>query len=542
MTDSITRNKLLSEIRSCPVCHTNGDCNLGDHIKKLHGDESYKSAVLAAKEAGLADPEIGEIFNINFKQLERIITEAYGINISTLGRTKKISGWAPKEYEEETTTVWSFRQRGNWATHDGRYRGNWSPYIPRNVIMKYSRPGDTVLDYFVGGGTTAVEAKLLGRKCIALDINTAAVELTRDNLRFDPPSRLLNEYQIYEPDVRVGDARNLEGIKARTVDLICAHPPYAGIISYGLKIEGDLSRLSYDDFIAEMRQVAEESYRVLKPGGKCAILIGDSRNKKHVVPIGFRTINAFLASKFRLKELVIKRQHNCKTTGFWYSNSIKHNFLLLAHEYLAIFEKPRRGARNSDNGTENGNLVISQSRQHLRAERVPDLETTSVWILPEKEFEEELDKNVICRYSETGDYWQVSIKYGEEMSKSLASDEKTSLLFIKSPCLDEAERQDAVRSYEGEVRRFVEKNINRINADGFVVVQTRDVRIGGYIEAVAKKLVDSLRSDNLWLKEIVVLTSNGAKPRAETSGEDLGIVHQYLLVYKVLHESLGLPI
>lgn len=541
MADSMTRNKLVTEMRNCPVCHTNVDGNLGDHIRKLHGDEAYKSAVLAAKEAGLADPEIGQIFNINFKQLERIITEAYGINISTIGRTKKISSWVPKEYEEETTTVWSFRQRGRWATHDGRYRGNWSPYIPRNVIMKYSRPSDTVLDYFVGGGTTAIEAKLLGRKCVGLDINAAAVELTSDNLRFDLPSRLLNGYRIYEPDVRVGDARNLEGIKARTIDLICAHPPYAGIISYGLRIEGDLSRLSYDGFISEIRQVAKESYRVLKPGGKCAILIGDSRSKKHVVPIGFRTINAFLDSKFKLKELVIKRQHNCKTTGFWYSNSIKHNFLLLAHEYLAIFEKPRSGAKKIDNGTENGNLVVSQSKQHPRAERVPDLETTSVWILPENELEEKIDKNVISRYSEAGECWQVSIKHGEE-SKSLPFEGKTSLLFIKSPCLNEAKSLDTVHSYENEVHRFAENNINRVKASGFLVVQTRDVRIGGYLEPVAKKLVDVLRSENLWLKEIVVLTSNGAKPGTKANGEDLDIVHQYLLVFEILNETPGLPI
>ncbi|MBC8273983.1 MAG: methyltransferase domain-containing protein [Chloroflexi bacterium] len=451
-----------------------------------------------------------------------------------MGKTKKISSWEPKDYESETTTVWSFRQRGCWATHDGRYRGNWSPYIPRNVILKYSQPGDTVLDYFVGGGTTAVEAKLLGRRCIGLDINAAAIELTKGNLHFDlvrPP----DDYQIYEPIIKVGDARNLEGVEDNTIDLICAHPPYAGIISYSSKIDGDLSSLSYDAFIDEMHQVAEESYRVLTPGGKCAILIGDSRNKKHVVPIGFRTINAFLDAKFKLKELVIKRQHNCKTTGFWYSNSIKHNFLLLAHEYLAIFEKPRRQAQNSDNSNKTANLMVSQCRQHLRVERVPELETTSVWILPEKEFEEKLNKNVICRYSEDGEYWQVLIKYGEGKSEALDLDGKTSLLFMKSPSLGKAERKDALRSYEDEVYRFVRNNINRVKTGGFLVVQTRDVRIGGCVEAVAKRLIDILRSKNLWLKEIVVLTSDGVQKKLEKSGEDLDIVHQYLLIFEVLN-------
>lgn len=32
-------------------------------------------------------------------------------------------------------------------------------------------------------------------------------------------------------------------------------------------------------------------------------------------------------------------QHNCKATGYWKTNSIKLNFLLLAHEYLFVLKK-----------------------------------------------------------------------------------------------------------------------------------------------------------------------------------------------------------
>lgn len=43
-------------------------------------------------------------------------------------------------------TVWSFPDRGDWATHVGNYRGNWSPHIPRNLILRYTQPGELVLD------------------------------------------------------------------------------------------------------------------------------------------------------------------------------------------------------------------------------------------------------------------------------------------------------------------------------------------------------------------------------------------------------------
>ena len=47
---------------------------------------------------------------------------------------------APERFKLEDTTIWSFPERGNWATHSGKYRGNWSPYIPRKYLfLRYSK-------------------------------------------------------------------------------------------------------------------------------------------------------------------------------------------------------------------------------------------------------------------------------------------------------------------------------------------------------------------------------------------------------------------
>ena len=46
-----------------------------------------------------------------------------------------------------------------------------SQEIPRNIILRYSQPGDLVLDQFAGGGTTLVEAKLLNRNIIGIDLS-----------------------------------------------------------------------------------------------------------------------------------------------------------------------------------------------------------------------------------------------------------------------------------------------------------------------------------------------------------------------------------
>jgi len=237
----------------------------------------------------------------------------------------------PDNFELETNTVWSFPDRGKWATHDAKYRGNWSPYIPRNVILRYSQEGDTVLDQFVGGGTTAVEARLTHRNFVGFDINQNAVALSKQKCNFD-----------FETDcscsVHLGDARNLS-LPDESVDLICTHPPYADIIQYSDDIEGDLSHLDMKAFLPEIFKVAEESFRVLKKDKFCAILMGDTRKKGMVQPLAFETMTMFQLAGFKLKEIIIKEQHNCQATGYWKTNSIKFNFLLLAHEYLFVFKK-----------------------------------------------------------------------------------------------------------------------------------------------------------------------------------------------------------
>jgi len=147
-------------------------------------EKELQEAILQEKAKGISDLEIGQKYGVTFRYIEQLITRSQGLNISNLKVSKKIKTINPKNFKEEKTTVWSFKQRGNWATHSGEYRGNWSPYIPRNVILKYSKPGETVLDYFCGAGTTAVECKLLGRRCISLDINDKAIELAKRNLDF----------------------------------------------------------------------------------------------------------------------------------------------------------------------------------------------------------------------------------------------------------------------------------------------------------------------------------------------------------------------
>jgi DNA modification methylase len=443
--------------------------------------------IIDAKKKGISDEEIGKTFGVTLRKIEEIMIKHYGINISDF-RQRKIKSLEPKDFKLENTTVWSFKGRGSWATHSGNYRGNWSPYIPRNVILRYSKPGDVVLDQFVGGGTTAIEAKLLGRRCIAYDINPKAVELTLKNLNFYIPRSFL--YEIYEPIVQIGDARNLKNINDESIDLICTHPPYAGIINYSLKIEGDLSNLKISEYVEEMKKVAKECYRVLKQGGKCAILIGDTRKNKKVVPLGFEVINIFLEVGFKLKELVIKIQHNCKTTGFWYERSIKNNFLLLKHEYLPIFEKKDESLNCQKAEKSEFKLEVP-----VEIEKLEELETATVWLFPENEIYRKLFSNLAARYNVK------LFKHGENLFSVLSEE-------------------------DGEV-------LNDIDLDpgNYIFVFTEDKRVGGYVCSIAKNIATK-RYKNLALKEIIIVAPQMF--RKEEFKNELEIVHKYILVFEVV--------
>lgn len=263
-----------------------------------------------------------------------------------IGTKNEPHKFAPDNFKIQITNVWSFPQRGKWATHGGEYRGNWAPEIPRNLLLRYSKEGDVVLDQFVGSGTTLIECKLLGREGIGVDVNLNALMLTRDRLNF---SYNPFDITICEQETFLGDARNLDKIKDGSIDLIATHPPYANIIKYSKdKIEEDISNVeNIDKYVEEMEKVAFESYRVLKEGKYAAILIGDTRRNKHHIPVAFRVMQAFLHTGFILKEDIIKIQHQMKGSTFWAKRSQELNFLLLKHEHLFVFRKPEKDEKIS---------------------------------------------------------------------------------------------------------------------------------------------------------------------------------------------------
>ena len=324
--------KLMNVKLKCSICDTDfrNEIDYLNHLKVSHVEQYnvFLERLLNLDDTGYILAENNGVINQEDVSAAKEESSSYISESSS-----RIISWEPANFDIEATTIWSFPHRGEWATHNPKYRGNWTPYIPRNIILRYSEVGDCVLDQFLGSGTTLVEAKLLNRRGIGIDINYKALKIAKCNLDF-------MKDDCFEQKIVQGNARELGFIKDNSIDLICTHPPYANIIKYSENILGDLSLCDIDDFLEQMKKVANESYRVLKQNKYCSILMGDTRRKKHVIPLGFKVMQVFLDAGFVLKEIVIKEQHNCKATEFWHQKSIDFNFLLIAHEYLFVFRKP----------------------------------------------------------------------------------------------------------------------------------------------------------------------------------------------------------
>jgi len=283
------------------------------------------------------------------KEIQRLV-EKDKIQLR-IPRKAKVDEWYPKKFHIKRETVWAFENRGSWAVHQGDYRGNWAPQIPRTLIELYSKEkeNDIVLDPFVGGGTTLIEAWLSDRRSFGVDISPMAIATTNARIQ-EMTEHAQKDLRIslrdeLRPVVIEGDSRKLRNhlrrfdIADNSINLVCAHPPYLNSLRYTATIDEDLSHISDPiDFGNQLQSIAEQIFYLLKDDGTCAVLIGDVRKKRKIIPLGFLTLERFLREDFKLKDIIIKRQYQDSSTRFYYTKRDKLDFLL-AHEYLFIFSK-----------------------------------------------------------------------------------------------------------------------------------------------------------------------------------------------------------
>ena len=203
---------------------------------------------------------------------------------------------------------------------------SFSPRLVQHLIAQYSRPGDTVLDCFLGSGTTMIEAQLMGRHSIGVDCNEEFLTAVRELPTLTGP--------VLQPALFCADARQMPFLPEDSIDLIVTQPPYGSTHKYSRNNPHDLSLLSPRDFQVAIEGLADELYRVLKADGICALLIGDIKDRGRIMPLGFQFVHRFLSRGFSVKEI-----YDHRTPASILPTSLH------AHEYLFVFQKKQKAPK-----------------------------------------------------------------------------------------------------------------------------------------------------------------------------------------------------
>lgn len=341
-------------------CGETHNHSIVSHIKRIHSKEWKKWSLefVRLRNRGLSPSSIIKNFRTKDGKLlfttsvvEKAIRRTIENKDAELRILSKpsVDEWEPSSFSLQRTTVWNFQKRGNWAVHQNDYRGNWAPSVPRNLILRYSLEGETILDPFVGGGTTLIEAWLNNRRSFGLDVSPTAIKTSQERIKEmenkTQKDGRKNLNQEFKPLLIRADARDAKEALSRhhvedgSVKLACIHPPYLNSLRYTETIEEDLSRISDKDiFCDQIQLVASQIYDLVADKGTCAVLIGDIKRNNRVVPLGFLVKERFENEDFQLRDIIIKVQHADSSTRFWYTKRKKIDYLM-AHEYLFIFSK-----------------------------------------------------------------------------------------------------------------------------------------------------------------------------------------------------------
>lgn len=219
----------------------------------------------------------------------------------------------------QVTTLWDYPSQhyGQELQGDPNYRGATPSYILWNLLQRYTKRKDLVIDPCAGSGTTLDVARDLGRRALGYDIN---------------PTR---------PDIFRVDARKLP-LEDAKADFVFIDPPYSTHLEYSddPRCIGKLDA-SGPEYYKAMEQVIAEIGRVLRPGRHMALYVSDSFVKgKGFYPIGFELF-AILRRHFEPVDIIAVTRHNrTLQMGNYRKAAEEGNFFLRGFNYLFIMHKP----------------------------------------------------------------------------------------------------------------------------------------------------------------------------------------------------------
>ncbi|MBO8476938.1 MAG: DNA adenine methylase [Bacteroidetes bacterium] len=251
-----------------------------------------------------------------------------------------------KDIDINIDSLWLIGPRAKGGKRTNFYHGNFVPQIPDHLIRRYTDENDTVLDIFMGSGTTLFECERLNRNFIGFDINQDIIDFVENKMKDSNDIKYcINNCDVTDAvEFEKNIVADLKLMGKRTVDFLIAHPPYMDIVKFTDRLE-DLSNTSdLNEFIRRFTLAMENGVKYLKSGKHFAVIVGDLYRNSEVLPLGFYLMDSIKRNiKCKLKGIVIKdmvgNRAKIGLESLWRYKCLKSDYFLFKHEYIFVFKK-----------------------------------------------------------------------------------------------------------------------------------------------------------------------------------------------------------
>ncbi|PIU63578.1 MAG: DNA methylase [Armatimonadetes bacterium CG07_land_8_20_14_0_80_40_9] len=257
-----------------------------------------------------------------------------------------LNNW--KAYDDVITdSLWLMGSRDRSGMHTGELHGNFIPQIPHQALLRYTKQGDTVLDTFLGSGTTLIECKRLGRNGIGIELIPDLAKKSKGLVALEE-----NPYRV-NTKVIIGDSCSPQTVQKvqeildkqgqDKVQLIIMHPPYHDIIKFSAHPQDLCNAPTTEDFLEKFSTVVRSTYDLLERKRALVLVIGDKYSKGEWIPLSFHTMQKVLDNGYKLKSIVIKNivgnRAKRNLEHFWRRRALVGGFYIFKHEYVMFFQK-----------------------------------------------------------------------------------------------------------------------------------------------------------------------------------------------------------